>query len=211
MENLMALPNAGTESAIPVEEAKMAVLSVWGTMELSVNKDKAITVLRDCDLYPKKSGFAQAVLTILEQSLSTNRGMGGNGFSNWEGSCTVEHILPQDPNKQGAGWLDGQKGCWTEKKHGACLHKLGNLCLLNQSDNSKVRNSGFEEKLKILVKEGGGQVTSSATARTLVNFTKWTPRTYAKRHQELLEKLAKRWSICMDQVNQGLTGDGKSI
>lgn len=146
----MALHGArmSNANAIPEEEATAAVLSIWDTKILRVKKPQAILALRDCDLYTKNRDLAQAVLMILEHELKSSRGRGGAGFSNWDGSCTVEHILPQDPSK----WLR-PAGLWTKPEHRDCLHKLGNLCLLNQSDNSKVRNKGYREKVAIL--QGG--------------------------------------------------------
>lgn len=201
----MALHGArmSNANAIPEEEATAAVLSIWDTKILRVKKPQAILALRDCDLYTKNRDLAQAVLMILEHELKSSRGRGGAGFSNWDGSCTVEHILPQDPSK----WLR-PAGLWTKPEHRDCLHKLGNLCLLNQSDNSKVRNKGYREKVAIL-QGAHGVIASSGTAQTLQNIATWDLAAYQKRHKELLCRLVKRWRIDVDVLNQGPATDGE--
>jgi hypothetical protein len=99
--------------------------------ELNNMKKKTICILENAQLY-KNRNLAQAVLLMLEHELSgaKERTGGGSSFSGWDGSCTVEHILPQDPEKEGEDWM------WPAG-HEGCLHKLGNLCLLNQSDSKQ--------------------------------------------------------------------------
>ena len=72
-----------------------------------------------------------------------------NAHENWEGSetsgvesvVTLEHVLPQKPDK--ASWEEA----WPDaEKRGEWLHRLGNLAIVNRKMNSKMNNGGFAAK-----------------------------------------------------------------
>jgi Protein of unknown function (DUF1524) len=55
----------------------------------------------------------------------------------------LEHILPQKPGST-QDWLK----YWSLSDREKWTHKLGILCILNQKQNAKARNSAFAEKRK---------------------------------------------------------------
>ena len=194
-----------------MKEAIEAVQKAWEQQLNKGDKAHAILALQNRDLYTKRA-LAQAVLLIVEHQLTRpkERAKGGLRYSGWEGSCTLEHILPQTPDRADADWLEREPGAgpWSLDQHKKCLNKLGNLCLLNQSDNSKVSNRGFSDKLATL-KGDHGIITSSGTAQTLQGLDKWDHAAYLKRHESLLNLLADRWNIPLHLVKKGASAEGK--
>lgn len=100
---------------------------------------------------------------------------------------TVEHILPQTPDKE----------CWTSRFNKLdveqCLHDLGNLCLTE--DNSSYSNKCFAEK-----KGQPGIARCYANAnlfqeRELCLYEHWTPDTVRTRKDLLLTWASRRWAI----------------
>jgi hypothetical protein len=99
-------------------------------------------------------------------------------FPGYPGTITVEHILPQGPEKD-SEWIklfsEDQRNNWT--------NKLGNLVLLSGSKNSKARNFGFEKKKEAYFKDKG---TAFRITQSLNNIDAWTFRQFEERHQRLL-------------------------
>lgn len=84
---------------------------------------------------------------------------------------------------------------WTDVTHKHCVHKLGNLCLLNRPDNSAVSNKSFTDKLAIL-KAGslnGALITSLGTAFFLKNVTCCDEASLKARQAAMMRTLYIRW------------------
>lgn len=100
---------------------------------------------------------------------------------------TVEHILPQTPDKP--FW----KERWTEEAIHVRLHDIGNLVLT--FDNSSYSNKPFPDK-----KGAAGQARCYAGSvlfmeRQLAKCTDWTPVEADKRREEIIAWAKKRWSV----------------
>ncbi|KAL0018355.1 hypothetical protein WJX79_009747 [Trebouxia sp. C0005] len=87
--------------------------------------------------------FGKALLTLLVKNLQqvdvilppaevyaqVFRGAGGYS-RRWEGTLSVEHIMPQDPATD-SDWFKEEGPGWTAALAKPWLHKLGNLCVLS--------------------------------------------------------------------------------
>lgn len=100
---------------------------------------KAAQIARD-KLSVKNNRLARALLLMLEHE-GTNRKK--TGAPKWTGKISIEHILPRNISKPGADW----DRHWTAEKQSEWLHRLGNLAMLNDSDNSSLGNCGFQAKI----------------------------------------------------------------
>ena len=129
---------------------------------------------------------AVAVLRLLN-ALELRRDSAGSWSPSPDATITVEHILPQKPEKS-SQWVTKH---WPhEDEREAQLHKLGNLCLLEKRSNSKAQNFDWDEgKRTYLAKSHGFPLTVEVSKQET-----WTPEKAQQQHTRLLElaKLAFR-------------------
>ncbi len=102
---------------------------------------------------------------------------------------TVEHVLPQNPQRK-SQWVkdfsDAERDDWT--------HKLANLVLLSRAKNSQAQNYEFEKKKTLYFTAKGG-VASFAVTTQVLSQPKWNPKTLAARQIELVGVLAREWEL----------------
>lgn len=116
------------------------------------------------------SGIAKYMLLEIENSLRP-----GHPIE----STTLEHILPQEPEKWG---LNGK-----DEEVDVLIHRLGNLTLLTNADNSRIQNSPFAEKKDVYLAEKlkiNSQVVSSET---------WGKAEIIERQKFLSEHIVELW------------------
>lgn len=112
---------------------------------------------------------------------------------NWEAiygsKKTIEHILPQNPEQDGA-WLKR----FTPEQAEKYKHTLGNLTLTE--DNSKLGRKSFADKKGALGQENACYVNSKLQCEfELAKIADWTPETIEARQTRLAEWAAKRWFV----------------
>jgi len=108
-------------------------------------------------------------------------------LSNWElenfpgysGKITVEHILPQTPDKD-SEWVSN----FNEKERDEWTNKLGNLVLLSGIKNSRARNYNFKRKKDVYFK---GKSTAFKITQNLEKIEKWTMVELNERHKDLIK------------------------
>lgn len=103
--------------------------------------------------------------------------------------ANIEHIMPQnsgDPYWQ--SWRQRYPEVYDE-----WLHKLGNLTLLSGPMNRKVRNSGFDNKIKVYCDQKS--ITRFAMTYDLRKLKEWTPNAIQQRHDHLKSEIVKLWRI----------------
>ena len=98
---------------------------------------------------------------------------------------TIEHILPQTPEKQ--YWLDR----WSKNDIEEITHDLGNLVVT--LDNPSYGNKGFDEK-KGTAGTGNCYANSALfSERELSNFAEWTRKEYEIRRSKIGDWMKSRW------------------
>ncbi|MGL4983067.1 MAG: DUF262 domain-containing protein [Treponemataceae bacterium] len=109
---------------------------------------------------------------------------------NWEdlSDSTIEHILPQNPNKN-SNWLSK----WTSEERKKYLHDISNLVLTK--DNSSYSN--FEFAIK---KGSAGSGISYSNSdikqeRAIAEYDDWTPENCKKRRSILIDWIIENWGI----------------
>lgn len=140
----------------------------------------------------KNNKLARALLLILEHEQVSR---GKSGAPTWNGKISVEHILPRNTSKAGAGWEQPDVSGWTATTKAAWLHRLGNLAMLNDSDNSSLGNCSFKSKV---TKMKSFQASASWTIQSLLadyTDTEWCEADLQQRHQQLLDVFIKRWKV----------------
>ena len=100
---------------------------------------------------------------------------------------TIEHILPQTPDKQ--YWVDR----WSEADIEEVTHDFGNLVVT--LDNSNYSNKGFDEKKG---SAGTGKCYANSalfSERELSQFAEWTRTEYESRRDKIGAWMKSRWYI----------------
>lgn len=116
----------------------------------------------------------------------------------WDGTKTVEHILPQNPAP--GGWID-----FTVDNRQTYTHTLGNLVLLTRRKNASASNLPFRDKKDIYFGLGNqGQARKIATYASVLGLAhcpEWNPTTYKQRHDKHVTLLATRWGISIPTIS----------
>ncbi len=104
-------------------------------------------------------------------------------------TLTIEHVLPQKPDKD-SEWLK----IWSKPQSEKWLHKLANLVLLNRSRNAQAKNYDFDKKKTIYLKGNTGLSTYPLTIKAY-DKTEWTPKVVEEWQSELLDVLKEKWGL----------------
>ena len=105
----------------------------------------------------------------------------------------------QDPASD-SGWYaaegpDGGAG-WDPESAKLWVHKLGNLCVLNTSQNSANSNRSFSDKKTLLFCAPMDRgIAAGLTAIGLNNYTVFNLAALQRRQAELLDGLGDRWGV----------------
>lgn len=94
---------------------------------------------------------------------------------------TLEHILPQNPDKE---WGDDNYG------FDALIYRLGNLCLLEKGYNKDLQNKSYDEKKKVYVESSF--VTTSTIAE---EYPIWNAETISQRQQHMAACAVSIWKL----------------
>ncbi|MGK7882894.1 MAG: DUF262 domain-containing protein [Crocosphaera sp.] len=152
------------------------------SLQLSASEQEEIMKLLDGNLYDMKK-INLYVLLRLDSLIS-------DGVPNYDGYrvITIEHILPQNPqkNSQWTQWFPSQE---ERKKY---VHRLGNLVLLSRQKNARASNYEFEVKKE---KYFNNPTAIFALTIQIMQEQEWTPEIIEKRQQDLLSKLQNLWSL----------------
>lgn len=105
---------------------------------------------------------------------------------------SIEHILPQTPNKE--YWTNR----WTQEQIENATHDIGNLVMT--FDNSVYSNKGFDEKKGAPDKKGCYANSSLFTERELTKFNEWTYEAFLERRKEITNWMKERWKIELNKV-----------
>nr|WP_256469086.1 HNH endonuclease family protein [Bradyrhizobium sp. 146] len=110
----------------------------------------------------------------------------------WEGQKTVEHILPQNPEK--GEWIE-----FDQALRSSMTDTIGNLVLLTSRKNSSASNAPFAEKKKIYSGQGstaaGKKRATYESAQELIGLPRWDLDAYEQRQKRHLSLLAEQWGI----------------
>lgn len=102
-------------------------------------------------------------------------------------TITIEHVLPQNPDKK-SEWLrkfpdEDERAEWTGK--------LANLVLLSRRKNSSAQNYDFNKKKEAYFQRGG--VATFALTTQVLSETDWTPEVLQRRQKKLINTLKQEW------------------
>jgi len=134
------------------------------------------------DVYTDLKNTARRYVLLRLDSLLTN------GQPYYDHSLiTVEHILPQNPNKN-SEWLKHFK---EPIQH---VHRLGNLVLLTRAKNAQAKNYDFQKKKSSYFQSRKG-VTSFALTTQIMQIAEWTPEAFKLRQEKLIDLLTEAWEL----------------
>ena len=102
-------------------------------------------------------------------------------------TITIEHVLPQNPNKK-SEWL---RKFQNEDERAEWTGKLANLVLLSRRKNSSAQNYDFNKKKETYFQKGG--VATFALTTQVLSEPDWTPEVLQRRQKKLIRALKKEW------------------
>lgn len=102
-------------------------------------------------------------------------------------TITIEHVLPQNPDKK-SEWL---KKFRDEDERAEWTGKLANLVLLSRRKNSSAQNYDFNKKKEAYFQRGG--VATFALTTQVLNETEWTLEVLQRRQKNLIGALKNEW------------------
>ncbi len=118
-------------------------------------------------------------------------------------SCTIEHIMPQNPNVPKA-WQQELGPDW-KTVHNLYLHTIGNLTLTGY--NSELSDRSFQEKRTMT---GGFEESPLRLNKSLKHVEHWNKNEIEKRAALLAEQAVTIWAIPHFEVEQDNNGSGAS-
>ena len=136
--------------------------------------DFSIKTLNTTDSRCKK--IVRYILCLIEKYKS------GNDFDYESDSYNIEHILPQRAND---GW-----GGFSYDEMSAMLYRLGNMALMNCSDNRDVGNAEYAEKTAFLRKSG-----FATTSIIPDEYQEWNPASINSRQKSMAKSAKVIWKI----------------
>lgn len=121
--------------------------------------------------------FLDYLLWLRARSLGGD-GQGGREFEFTSSRRSVEHLHPQTARVEGDGW------------EGEYLHSFGNLCLVSHAMNSRLSNSGPEDKFKQLMSEKKRQSLKALAMQSVFAVTgKWDAGKAMDQHSKKMFEL----------------------
>ena len=102
-------------------------------------------------------------------------------------TITIEHVLPQNPDKR-SEWL---KKFPDEDERAEWTGKLANLVLLSRRKNSSAQNYDFNRKKEAYFQRGG--VATFALTTQVLSEPDWTPEVLQRRQKKLIDALKQEW------------------
>ena len=102
-------------------------------------------------------------------------------------TITIEHVLPQNPDKK-SEWL---RKFQNEDERAEWTGKLANLVLLSRRKNSSAQNYDFNKKKETYFQKGG--VATFALTTQVLSEPDWTPEVLQRRQKKLIRALKKEW------------------
>ena len=169
------------------KELEQTYAKAAGQINRGVGVSDIRRVLKDVDVtdeffvnafaeYNAESRKKRAVHILLE----IERQMGGARHDPASSGITIEHILPQEPDK---GWnafdSDIDRFIW----------RLGNLTLLSATDNRQCNNSSFAKKRDIYRR------SEFKITQQLADFDEWTPGNLDARQRQLADYAKEIWRL----------------
>ena len=160
--------------------------------EQRMDIDEAVAALRP--IYPENREFRAAFADAERKAdrhrrlvkfmlLQLERRESGQLFDFESDAYNVEHILPVHPADE--DWLDFDDGQRDE-----CVHRLGNMTLLEAKANRVVGNSSYEEKRQRYLESD-----FELTRRVANEFETWTPEKVRVRQDWMARQASDIWRI----------------
>lgn len=132
--------------------------------------------------------------SLFSQSRTSTQKIHWDRFVNEKDTVSIEHILPQNPDKP--CWLS-VFGTYSTTEMTALSNTLGNLLALSQPKNSSLQNYCYKDKRADKNTQRGYFNGSYSETRVAEIYPEWTPATIKERGLELLAFMEKRWDIIL--------------
>ena len=129
---------------------------------------------------------------LFVQSKNKTQKITWDKFIHYEDMVSIEHILPQTPDKQ--CWKDAF-GQYTPEELSSLTNTIGNLLALSQPKNSSLQNDCYKDKRADKSTFHGYFNGSYSENRVAESYQEWTAQTIKNRGLELLSFMENRWNI----------------
>jgi hypothetical protein len=150
---------------------------------LSDEEDELVAATLASNPYRQKGNYCKPLLALI--SLADRVSEAPASLKGY----TIEHILPRNPTGNDY-W---QRHFPIPKVREAAIRSLGNLALVTDAQNRKVKNAEYPDKLAVYFRDG--DTSPFDTTRMLKDIADWTPKAVLARETLMFERAAKAWSI----------------
>jgi len=164
-------------------EDKSDLYAAESPLQLTPDEKKQVLKTLDGDLYLMKR-IRQYVLLRLDSELA--QGEASYAYP----IITVEHVLPQHPDKSSI-WV---KWFPDEAERERYVHRIGNLALLSHRKNAEAQNYDFDKKKEkyFATKKG---ISPFVLTTQVLQKSEWKPKVIDDRQTELIGKLKEVWDL----------------
>jgi len=166
-------------SLIKAIKASSRPSAIYSIISQNSNNREFLEMI-DGDVYGKP--FAKAVLLRLEQAYDDE-----SVTKDFSGKITIEHVLPQSLTDK--YW----RNRFSDEQHQECVHRLGNLALLQGTKNYSAQNYAFDIKKKRYANKN--DQVSFDTTKEILSIPEWDISALQHRQKRMMEKVEKVWSI----------------
>ena len=164
-----------------LEEGK-SLLEENGPLALSRQEKRSILQTLDGEIYQKQISRFTLPLLLRLDSLLAEAGANYN-----HKVITVEHVLPQNPDKDSV-WTSQ----FSQEDREEWTHRLANLVLLSRRKNSQANNREFEHKKATYFM---GQSSTFAITSKVILENDWSVDVLKRRQKELIDIFESEWRL----------------
>jgi hypothetical protein len=166
-------------------DANQELVNAESPLQLSAQEKAAVSTALDGNIYEISPKAKRTMILLrLDEALQS-------GEAKYDvPRITVEHVLPQNP-PAGSLW----EIWWPEPSSRELnVHRLGNLALLNQRQNSAAKNWEFDKKKEKYFKTKGGATPFHITNEVLLK-NEWTTGVFEDRQARFQKTLKEIWKL----------------
>lgn len=174
-----------------------------GVAKFPITEDKRIRgILHKSAFYGKSALLSRLQLGALFRGLEKSLGGGAANplpYGNSGTDFSVEHLFPQSALTKSTEWDDDLRS-WavTKARYRTHVHRLGNLTLITNDGNKRLRTKRFAEKREYLTSGAAGKIAATghpilSISQGLSGFDRWTPSEIDERTRALTDLVLKTW------------------
>ncbi len=161
-----------------------SAMKVWKELSSIVPNDNEFK-LSISQYSESDAAKARYILWALETVVVGKNGKGDIYGSSAYESLTLEHVFPRNPSNEWSAEIQVEPGLRTY------VHRLGNLCLVEEALNRKASSHGFKKKVSTIYSKSSLRLTSQMAT----GYREWNCSNIDSRQQAMAELAVQAWPL----------------